>query len=189
MRVKKKHQSLKFWKVQLPDRSTHTTSANPLSTIDTTPIRKQEKQNLTSTPKQLNKKKNNDCSDKDLSQRIPLIVALLPKVIEIKKSENLSGTATRLQEVLGKDDIVEKYDKIRKALKLNKTKYNSELYKDVIAVVEVKLKTSEESLLAETKKIDISKVTGECNDQLALDYQKVIKKLHHIKILKKELLV
>ena len=78
----------------------------------------------------------------------------------------------------GVSNLTDTYNKCRKAVKANNSKENYARYQDAISYIEVKLKSTEESLREQVNKLQL-------NNGMKIFF----KKLEYIKILKKDLIL
>ena len=78
----------------------------------------------------------------------------------------------------GVSNLTDTYNKCRKAVKANNSKENYARYQDAISYIEVKLKSTEESLREQVNKLQL-------NNGMKIFF----KKLKYIKILKKDLIL
>ena len=88
-----------------------------------------------------------------------------------------------MRRILGDKNVIEDFVDIRRKTKQSTTIENIELYKKLLAQIEVKVKV-EEMLKQELKTIDENNYI---NNNDGTEIQRVVKKLKIIKILKREL--
>ena len=87
----------------------------------------------------------------------------------------------------GVSNIIDTYDKCRKAVKTNKSKENYARYQDAISYIEVKLKTTEETLREQMNKLEQESLNENEMNKPNIDMKIFFKKLKYIKILKKDM--
>ena len=83
--------------------------------------------------------------------------------------------------------MIDTYDKCRKAVKANKLKQNYARYQDAISYIEVKLKTTEETLREQVNKLERESLNDNEINKRNRDMKIFFKKLKYIKILKKDM--
>ena len=88
-----------------------------------------------------------------------------------------------MRRILGDKNVIQDFVDIRRKTKQSTTIENIELYKKLLAQIEVKVKV-EEMLKQELKTIDEN---NSINNNDGTEIQRVVKKLKIIKILKREL--
>ena len=87
----------------------------------------------------------------------------------------------------GVSNIIDTYDKCRKAVKTNKSKENYARYQDAISYIEVKLKTTEETLREQVNKLERESLNNNEMNKPNIEMKIFLKKLKYIKILKKDM--
>ena len=87
----------------------------------------------------------------------------------------------------GLPNMIDTYDKCRKAVKANKLKQNYARYQDAISYIEVKLKTTEETLREQVNKLERESLNDNEINKPNRDMKIFFKKLKYIKILKKDM--
>ena len=87
----------------------------------------------------------------------------------------------------GASNIIDLYDKCRKAVKAYKSKENYAEYQDAISYTEVKLKTTEETLREQMNKLEQESLNNNEMNKPNVDMKIFFKKLDYIKILKKDI--
>ena len=91
-----------------------------------------------------------------------------------------------LERVSNLSDI---YDKRRKAVKANNSKENYARYKDGISYIEVKLKTTQETLREQLNTLELESLNDNEINKPNNDMKILLKKRKYIKILKKDMIL
>ena len=105
---------------------------------------------------------------------------------------NLSRTSILLTRLFGENDIIKKYDKLRKKIKQQKAdKYCITEYEKCIAEIEVKLNIKEETTKEEFRRIEHQSLLSNktinlipTNDTDKNRYEQCLKELKYCKVLK-----
>ena len=91
-----------------------------------------------------------------------------------------------LERVSNLSDI---YDKRRKAVKANNSEENYARYKDGISYIEVKLKTTQETLREQLNTLELESLNDNEINKPNNDMKILLKKRKYIKILKKDMIL
>ena len=89
----------------------------------------------------------------------------------------------------GVSNLIYTYNKCHKALKANNWKKNYARYQDAISYIEVKLKTTEETLREQVNKLELEILKGTEMNKPNNDIKILLKKLKYIKIRQKDLIL
>ena len=89
----------------------------------------------------------------------------------------------------GVSNLTDTCNKCCKAVKTNNSKENYARYQDVISYIEVKLKTTEESLREQVNKLELESLNDNEMNEPNNNMKKLLKKLKYIKILKEDLIL
>lgn len=179
-------------------------------TIDLTPTKQTEQLTIAKIPTE---RKNDTCSfststplniktcnpvvEEEKDEEEEQIISLTPITIPLKNEDSckLSNTSLLVKQIIGDNEIVNKFDDKRKALKKLKSKENIESYEKCLAELEVIIVLSEEKLKDQLKEIEMKElqsskslnVIPKENSYKKEEYLEKIKKLKCIKRLKLEL--
>ena len=122
--------------------------------------------------------------DKVITKLDPIIDDL---PILSKDKEYSNSTKMLIYVFEGVSNIIDTYDKCRKAVKTNKSKENYARYQDAISYIEVKLKTTEETLREQVNKLERESLNNNEMNKPNIEMKIFFKKLKYIKILKKDM--
>ena len=89
----------------------------------------------------------------------------------------------------GVSNSIGTYDKCRKAVKTNKSKENYARYQDATSYIEVKLKTTEETLREQVNELELESLNDNEMIRPKSDMKIFFKKLKYIKTLKKDMIL
>ena len=89
----------------------------------------------------------------------------------------------------GVSNLIDTYDKCRKAVKTNKSKENYARYQDAISYIEIKLKTTEETLREQVNKLELESLNDNEMNRPNSDMKIFLKNLKYIKTLKKDMIL
>ena len=89
----------------------------------------------------------------------------------------------------GFSNLIDTYDKCHKAVKANNPKENYVRYQDAMSYIEVKLKTTEETLREQVNKLELESLNDNEMDKTNSNMKVLLKKRKCLKILKKDLML
>ena len=89
----------------------------------------------------------------------------------------------------GFSNLIDTYDKYHKAVKANNPKENYVRYQDAMSYIEVKLKTTKETLREQVNKLELESLNDNEMDKTNSNMKVLLKKRKCLKILKKDLML
>ena len=125
-----------------------------------------------------------------------IIMCLKPKSVENNETNStmLSKSSNILIKILGTEKIVFEFDKARKNLKKIVSNDTKEIYREIIAKLEVKLTMKNDDLREQLKKIELENLkksshlnTLPINKGDQDSYDNLLKQLQYLKIIRKQL--
>ena len=122
--------------------------------------------------------------DKVITKLDPIIDDL---AISSKDKEYSNSAKMLIYVSEGVSNVIDSYEKCRKAVKANKSKENYAMNQDAISYIEVKLKITEETLREQMNKLERESKNDNEMNKPNIDMKIFFKKLKYIKILKKDM--